>query len=364
MTTVTDVCNLMLQRIGTRTTVTDAQIANNTANEAIQFNLMYTKLRDRMLRMAPWNCAMKTANLVYITSQPGTPENTSPATTLWQPGQPAPPWAYEYQYPADCLAARWIIPSTQTGYAGGVPITTAVTGGASSWWWGQPIRFKVQTDAFYPVTAAAVAAGGTGHAVGDIITLPYGPTTSPPIGAPAQLRVLTVGGSGDILTVEVISVINGASPPAGGSYFAVQANPVAQDTTTGSGTGATFNLTFGAQGDQRVILTNQEFATLSYTKQTTDPNLWDPSFQEGLFAAGGATLCMALQGSKDLANSLLAEANEVIRIARADDGNEGLTVNDVTPDWLRVRGVAYTDGFSDASGPYQGYDWGSYFPMF
>ena len=26
--------------------------------------------------MAPWNCVLRTANLVYITSLPGTPENT------------------------------------------------------------------------------------------------------------------------------------------------------------------------------------------------------------------------------------------------------------------------------------------------
>src|SRR5882724_688049 len=118
MTSVTDICNRMLQKLGTRTTVTDVEIANNTTNEAIQFNLMYTEARDTLLRKAPWNCAMRTANLVYITSQTGTPENQSAATNLWQPGQPAPPWAYEYQYPVDCLEPRWIIPSTQTGFAG------------------------------------------------------------------------------------------------------------------------------------------------------------------------------------------------------------------------------------------------------
>lgn len=362
MTSITDVCNRMLQKIGTRTTVTDAEIAGNTSNEAIQFNLMYEELRDRLLRMAPWDCAMRTANLVYITSQPGTPENTSPGTNLWTPGQPAPPWAYEYQYPVDCLSARYVIPSTQTGFAGGVPITTAVTGGASSWWWGQPVRFKVQTDAFYPVTAAAVAAGGSGYAVDDIITLAAGNSASPPIGAPAQLRVLTLGGGGAVATVEVVNVIAGSAIPHGGSYFAPQTNPVSQGSSTGAGTGATFNLTYGAKGSQRVILTNQEYATLAYTQQVTDPNVFDPSFRDGLYTAGGAALCMALQGDKDLANRLLGAANETIRIARADDGNEGLTINDVTPDWIRTRGIAYADGMQ--SGPYQGYDFGNYFPMY
>lgn len=364
MTTVTDVCNRMLQRIGTRTSATNVDTTGATStNEAIQFNLMYAELRDRLLRMAPWDCAMKTANLTYITSQPGTPENTSAATTLWQPGQPAPPWAYEYQYPVDCLSARYVIPSTQTGYAGGVPITTAVTGGASSWWWGQPVRFKVQNDAFYPVTAAAVVSGGSGYAVGDVITLPIGPSDQQPIGAAAQLRVATLGGGGAVGTVDVVNVIAGADPAQGGSYFAPQTGTIDQFSTTGSGVGASFTLTFGPQGDQRVILTNQEFATLAYTRQVTDPNVFDPAFRDALYAAGGARLIMALQGNKDLANSLLGEANEAIRVARADDGNEGLTINDVTPDWIRVRGIAYTEGFSQ-SGPWQGYDWGSMFPLF
>lgn len=362
MTSVTDVANRMMQKIGTRTTMTDAEIAGNLTNEAIQFNLMYTELRDTLLRMAPWNCAMKTANAVYITSQTGTPENTSPATTLWQPGQPPPPWAYEYQYPVDCLEPRWIIPSTQTGFAGGVPITTAVTGGASSWWWGQPVRFKVQQDQFYPVTAAAVVAGGSGYAVNDTITLPLGPTTSPPIGAPAQLLVTSIGGGGAVTGVAIVNQIAGEAVAMGGSYFAPQTGTIAQGSTSGAGTGFTCTLTFGPQGDQRVILTNQEFATLSYTKQVIDPNVFDPAFREAIYMAGGATLTMALKGNRDFANDLLRNANDRIEKARRDDGNEGLTVNDVTPDWIRIRGIAFTDGLT--SGPYCGMDWGSTFPLY
>lgn len=361
MTSVTDVCNRMLQRIGTRTTVTDAEIANNTSNEAIQFNLMYTEHRDTLLRMAPWDCAMKTANLVYITSSPGTPENTSAATTLWAPGQPAPPWSYEYQYPVDCLSARWIIPSTQTGFSGGIPITTAVTGGASSYWWGQPIKFKVQTDQFYPVTAAAVVSGGTGFNVGDTITLPLGPNTSPPIGAPVQLLVLAAPG-GVVSSVAVINQIAGEATPLGGSYFAPRAGTIAQGSTSGVGIGFTCTLTFGPQSTQRVILTQQEFATLSYTAQVIDPNTWDPSFRDALYDSGGAQLVMALKGNRDFANQLMQKANATIIRARADDGNEGLTINNVTPDWIRGRGIAFTDTMY--SGPYSGYDWGNTFASY
>src|ERR1700749_3992930 len=130
MTAQVDIVNRALAALGTRTTVTAAELAAQSSNEAIQAQLIYVPYRNQLLRMAPWNCAFNTASLVYITSVPGTPENTSAATTLWQKGQPAPPWAYEYQYPVDCLRACWVTPQTATGLAGGVPITTAVTGGA------------------------------------------------------------------------------------------------------------------------------------------------------------------------------------------------------------------------------------------
>lgn len=362
MTTVTDICNRALQVMGTRTTVTDLELANNSSNEAIQFNLTYENLRDDLLRMAPWNCAYKTANLVYITSVPGTPENTSPATPLWQPGQPAPPWAYEYQYPVDCLRAQLIIPANQTGFADGVPITTAVTGGASAWWRGPPIRFKVSVDSFYPVTAAAVVAGGLGYVVGDIITLPIGPNTEPPIGAAAQLRVATIGGGGAVTAVTVINQIAGEAVPLGGSYFAPQLGTIPQFSTTGAGAGATFTLTFGPPTDQRVILTNQEFATLQYVRQVPNPNLWDTLFQSALVNLCGSNLMMALRGDRNVANDLIKKTNDAIELARAADGNEGLTINDVTPSWILIRGIAYTEGY--VSGPYSGFDWGGLWPTF
>lgn len=361
MTTLPDICNRALQTFGTRTDVTDAELSALSTNEAKQFNLIFANLRDDLLRMAPWDCAMKVANLTYITSTPGTPENTSAATQLWQPGQPAPPWAYEYQYPVDCLRAIQIIPANQTGFGGSTPITTAVTGGASAFWWGAPVKYKVQTDEFYPVTAAAIVNGGTGHNIGDIITLASGPTTNPPIGAPLQLLVTGALG-GVISTVDIVNVINGASPSVGGSYFAPQTNPVAQGSTTGSGIGATFNLTFGAKATQRVILCNQEFATLMYVKQVTDPNVMDTLFQTAWINLVAAGMQMALKGDKAFSNQLIGEVNEAIQQARAIDGNEGLTVNDVTPDWLRIRGVAYSDGY--VSGPYSGYDFGGVWPMY
>lgn len=353
MTTLTDVVNIGLQYLGTRTTITDANLANNDKNEAIQANLILTRLRDQTLRMAPWNCALNTANLTYITSIPGTPENMSPATSLWAKGQPPPPWSYMYQYPVDCLRPCWLIPAQQTGFVGS---TTSFSGVGSAP--VGPILYKVQIDQFIPVTAAAVAAGGTGYAVGDIITLASGINTNPPIGAPARLLVQTAP-AGVVGTVSIISEVFGSSPAAGGSYFAQQTNPVAQGSTTGSGTGATFNLTYGGKTDQRVILTNQEFATLAYVKRVADPNTMDELFLNAWSAILGARLCMSLTGDKTLAKMLagaaIDDANSAVARARTADGNEGLTINDTTPDWIRVRGI----NFLDRGNPYsQGFDWG------
>lgn len=356
MTTTVDVVNRALQAIGTRTTVTSAELAAASTNEAIQANLVLEAVRDDLLRMAPWNCALNYANLTLVTAAPGTPENTSTGTQLWAKGQPPPPWSYEYQYPVDCLRACLVVPQFQTGFVG-VPITTAVTGGAPSFWQGPPVKFKVAIDQFRPVTAAVVVAGGSGHAVGDVITLPSGPTTSAPIGAPAQLRVLTVA-AGVILTVEVVNQVQGSDTPLGGSYFSVQSNPVAQDTTTGVGIGATFTLTQGASADQRVILTNQESATLAYCRQVTDPNVMDSLFQSAWINVLAASLCAALTGDKALANTKIGLANAAITEARKSDGNEGLNVNDVTPDFIRVRGISYADWSWGGNS----FDWGGMWP--
>lgn len=353
MTTMVDIANRALISIGI-----PKQISSLTQDsvEAGAINSVINVLRDNLLRMAPWNCSFNFANLVYITSSSGTPENQSASTPTWQKGQPAPPWAYEYQYPVDCLRPCYVVPQFQSGFSGGVPITTALTGGAASFWQGPPVKFKVAIDQFFPVTAAAVAAGGTGYAVGDVITLASGVATSPPIGAPAQLVVSTIGGGGAVTAVAVVNQVAGAASPQGGSYFAKQTNPVAQGSTSGAGTGATFNLTFGSATDQRVVLCNQEFALMAYIKQVTDPNVMDPGFVEALTAILASRVAMTLIGDKSLANMKIAESNSHIVEARKNDANEGLTINDVTPDWIRLRGIGYSDySFS----PNIDFNWGN-----
>jgi hypothetical protein len=85
--------------------------------------------------------------------------------------------------------------------------------------------------------------GGTGYAANDLVTLSNGVT----------LKVLTVS-SGAIATV---SVVNAGQVNAG---QAVPANPVAQTSTTGNGSGATFNLTWGL-GQPTIQTGGQGYAT-------------------------------------------------------------------------------------------------------
>lgn len=357
MVDLVEVTNRALQVMGSRTSVASM---TEVSNEARQSSLIIEKLRDELIRKAPWNFATKTAQLTFITSAPGTPENPNASSLIWAPGIPAPPWAYEYQYPVDCLRPLWIVPQFATGFGGGVPITTAITGGIPSFWMGPPVKFKVANDQFFAATGATVAAGGSGYAVGDVITLA---TPASGLGAPAQLRVATIGGGGAVATVSLVT--NVFNEVLAGSYFSVPTNPVAQGSTTGVGVGATFTLSYAAtppaQGDQRIILTNQESAICVYLKRVTDANVMDDTFIECWVNALAAKLAIPLSGDKAMLQACAQLANNKIMEARQADGNEGLLVNDVTPDWLRARGIAYPNWEFT---PNQQFNWGPLFSPF
>lgn len=271
MTSEVDLANRALSSIGTRSTIASL---SEVSNEAIQCSILLEPLRDELLRMAPWNCATNFNNLTLICAAPGTPENPTTAPQSWNKGIPPPPWAYEYAYPSDCLRPIWIVPQFSTGFASGVPITTAITGGVPSFWSGPPVMFKVVIDQIDPLTGLPVAGGA----------------------------------------------------------------------------------------DTKVIVTNQELAILCYIKRVIDPNVWDPNFQQALVSALAGRLVFALTGDKGLANLKITEANGYVQTARAIDGNEGLTINNITPDWIRTRGIAYP---SDMGwGASNVFDWGNMLSLY
>ena len=101
-----------------------------------------------------------------------------------------------------------------------------------------------------------------------------------------------------------------------------------------------------------VLLTNQIQATLVYTSRITNPNLFDGSFIEALSVYLGARVCMALTGDKALTKGTYEHAASLCKTAQASNGNEGLTVIDNVPDWMKVRGYASDWGQTDGSFSY------------
>lgn len=105
----------------------------------------------------------------------------------------------------------------------------------------------------------------------------------------------------------------------------------------------------------QVILTNQPQATFVYTARVTNPNLFDGQFVEAFRYYLGARVCMQLNGSKEQALAAFKQADMLCRAAAASNGNEGLTIIDTVPDWIRARGYAsdwvFPDGGAFSYGP-------------
>jgi hypothetical protein len=91
------------------------------------------------------------------------------------------------------------------------------------------------------------------------------------------------------------------------------------------------------------ILTNVQGAQLVYTSAMFDPQQWDALFLSALCSLLAARLALAVVPDKKLALSLRqaasGEAAGALNAARVADGNEGWSVQDHLPDWMRVRGI-------------------------
>lgn len=91
----------------------------------------------------------------------------------------------------------------------------------------------------------------------------------------------------------------------------------------------------------RVILTNQLTASLVYTGMMMYPDAWDPLFEQAMVAVLAARLAMAVIKDKREARIVRADnisiAKGALDAARVRDGDEGWTIADHTPDWIRAR---------------------------
>lgn len=86
-----------------------------------------------------------------------------------------------------------------------------------------------------------------------------------------------------------------------------------------------------------VVLTNQSQAQAVYNANISNPQIWDSLFQAAMVASLGAFLVPALSLSLPLLDRSVKMAEAAIGKARAQDGNEGVTVMDHVPDWMLAR---------------------------
>ncbi len=261
MTNAIDVANRALSSAGARTIIANF---NEKTPQAAQVSLWYDRVLRQVFRAAYWNFAKAFVELSLYKAAPTTPEFQSGAgdfnsdfgpdfstdvvqeivaSGVWNPIFPPPPWNYEYLYPDDCLAARYVI--------------------------GQTPGFSVPEN--WPVPYS--------------FSLPQNPQSS-------------------------FEVVQDRDP---------RNNPI------------------------KAIVTNAIQAILCYTKYVDDPNFWDPDFEDAVVSGLAGKVSFPLSGDKELAKEKIQEANMIIMQARARDANEGTSINDIVPDWLKVRGIVSND---------------------
>lgn len=337
-----DIVNLALRRIGYELRVGSLLDGSEAANQALD---IYAQTRDDLLRQNDWGFAERNVALTVLKTAPA--GGYFPPTN-WSSTYPPLPWAFEYDYPADCLKVRslkesslflfnpdpqpvlfdtandYVASETQEQltaitinaagsgvYAPGDVIQLA--GGVAL----RPARVTVSTT---KAVSATVAAGGSGGTPG---TQTVTGTTG--TGTKFQASV-TVSGGGAISAVLSITVAGDYSanptdptqePVTGASLTGARLNvqmglltvsitdagiftttspTFTQNGTDGDGTGATFSgATFAAvQQYQRVILANIADAICTYTGQVTNPADWDVTFTEALAAELGRRLAPVL----------------------------------------------------------------------
>lgn len=123
MTSPVEVVNIALAEIGIQHSISSF---NDTSTEAKVAKLLYQPKIDALFRAARWNCARKQGNLTLLKAV------SIDGVTSTDP--PPRPWYYEYLYPADCLAARYLIPDYNVAGDINPPLTTAEV--LSSYMWG------------------------------------------------------------------------------------------------------------------------------------------------------------------------------------------------------------------------------------
>lgn len=131
---IISICNRSLLSIGSQSQISNL---NEGSTQADACATLFTPTFEALARAAYWNCLRAQVTLSLIAAAQGTPENQEGASLPLPPS----PWLYAYQYPSDCLAARFVLPSLPNN-APGVPISPAYLGGITSFS-GREYPFRV-----------------------------------------------------------------------------------------------------------------------------------------------------------------------------------------------------------------------------
>jgi len=238
-TTPDDIVNEALDEIGVEE-IGDIHEGSRAANVARR---NYDPMLRAMHAAAPWNFARRQRQI----------DMRGDASGEYHTNRSVPqPWAYMYEWPNDCVHARWVLGLDAYALdASGAPLNAMPA-------WNRPAPFIV-TDAPLPNLIESDWASTEGH------------------------------------------------------------NP---EST-------------------KVIATNQLGAMLVYTGLVMYPDAWDPGFRRAFVAALAARLAIPCIEDKAQARAIRSDqlqiAREALIEARVRDGNEGWTMTDHTPDWIRAR---------------------------
>jgi hypothetical protein len=130
-----------LDSIGAGLTLTSLTPPAPMPNAAVVARNYFPKI-NALLNSAHWNFARKQAALNLLKAAAGTPENLN-GTTL---PIPPVPWLYEYEYPEDCITARFLIPDPPQTSGTTPPIFPQTTGVQFTAFGSMPWKFVVGID--------------------------------------------------------------------------------------------------------------------------------------------------------------------------------------------------------------------------
>jgi len=238
--------------MGSRTTITAAQLRSiPTTRPSVQHHLH--PFRRRLLG---WRHGLGSTRDTLTSSPPfPVPREHIPAPNSGEGNQPAWPW---YQYPFDCLRMCWL---TQTALLASVFHHYSCNRGFPSLqghqsnMWSPWINSLVSFPQPYPQEAQA--------AIGTLslfLKLPKEPS----VGAPVFLRFLR-SARWCCCSVSVVNVLRGRHHNRW-ELLRDPTNPIPQFSTSGLHRCDIHAHQQSAPTDQRVILTNQEFAIGNYVK--------------------------------------------------------------------------------------------------